>query len=68
MLPILTPFLSRLKLPWLFLLSAAGLLLNLVIPDPLPFVDELLMVLLTAVLASIRKPRSKASNTDQAEG
>lgn len=64
MLPFLKPFLDRLKLPWLFLLSVAGLLLNIVIPDPIPFMDEVLLALVSAILASIRKPREQDNPAD----
>lgn len=64
MIPVLTPFLSRLKLPWLFVISAGGLLLNLFIPDPLPFLDEILLALVTGVLASFRKPKKEIEESD----
>ena len=57
---------SRLRFPYLFLLTAALFIANLFVPDALPMADELLMGLLTLLLASIRKRRpdhgkSKAS-------
>ena len=48
---------SRLRFPYLFLLTAALFVANLFIPDALPMADELLMGLLTLLLASIRKRR-----------
>lgn len=48
---------SRLRFPYLFLLTAALFLANLFVPDALPMADELLMGLLTLLLASIRKRR-----------
>ncbi len=59
MIPGLGSFLSKLRLPWLFVISAGGLLLNLLLPDPLPFLDEILMALVTAVIASLRKPKKQ---------
>ena len=46
---------SRLRFPWLFLLTASLFVLNLFIPDVLPFVDEILMGLLAMLLASWKK-------------
>ncbi len=48
-------FLRTLKLPWLFLLSAVLMLVSWLVPDPLPFVDELLLLSLTTIFASWRK-------------
>lgn len=64
MIPGLTSFLSKLRLPWLFVISAGGLLLNLFLPDPLPFLDEVLMALVTAVIASFRKPKKQEMSQD----
>ncbi len=57
--PILAPllrWLGRLSYPKLFLVAAALFMANLFIPDPLPFVDELLLGLGT-LLISRRKRR-----------
>ena len=40
----------------LVLLAALLLVADLLIPDPLPFVDELLLAVLTYLLARWRKP------------
>ena len=37
-------FAARLRFPWLFALTAGLFLLDLVVPDPLPFFDETLLV------------------------
>ena len=51
---------SRLRFPYIFLLTAVLFVLNLFIPDVVPMVDELIMGLLAALLASLRKkPESK---------
>lgn len=49
--------LTRLRFPVLFAISAVLFLVTLVVPDPLPFADELLLGLATALLASWRKRR-----------
>lgn len=57
--PILAPllrWLGRLSYPKLFLVAGALFVANLFIPDPLPFVDELLLGLGT-LLISRRKRR-----------
>lgn len=46
---------SRLRFPYLLLLTAVLFVLNLFIPDVLPLVDELIMGLVTVLLASLRK-------------
>jgi hypothetical protein len=51
---------SGLRSPILFLVILALFLINLIIPDPLPFVDELLLGLLTVLLGTARK-RSRSS-------
>lgn len=58
--PLLAPliaFLSRLKFPMLFKLTAALFLLDVVIPDMIPFADELLLAMGTLVLGSWKRRR-----------
>lgn len=45
-------WLGRLSFPRLFLVTAALFGITLVVPDPLPFVDELLLGLGTLLLAN----------------
>lgn len=47
-------FLGRLRFPQLFALLAGLLLLDLLLPDPLPFVDELVLGILTLLVAMWR--------------
>jgi hypothetical protein len=47
----------RLRFPQLFLVTAALFVLDLLIPDLVPLADELLLGLLTLLLASWRRPR-----------
>lgn len=58
---LLLGFASRLRFPWLFALTAALLVANLLIPDPLPLLDELLLGLLTLLFAAWRRQRGGAS-------
>lgn len=52
---ILVRWASRLRFPYLFLLTAVLFVLNLFIPDVLPLVDELIMGLVAMLMASFRK-------------
>jgi hypothetical protein len=49
---------SGLRFPGLLVLTVALFLLDLVIPDLIPFVDEILLGLLALLLGSIRKRRA----------
>jgi hypothetical protein len=49
---------AGLRFPWLLALSAAVFLLDLAIPDLIPFADEILLGLATVVLGSIRRRRA----------
>ena len=60
--PLLAPLLAfagRLRFRTLFLVTASLFLLDVVIPDFVPFVDEILLGLGTLVLAALRKPRPR---------
>ncbi|MGD8862876.1 MAG: hypothetical protein PVI30_22880 [Myxococcales bacterium] len=48
---------ARLRFPWLFVLTAAVFVADLLIPDAIPFVDELLLGLLTALFGVWRRRR-----------
>jgi hypothetical protein len=51
-------FLSRLSYPRLFALTATLFALDLVIPDLVPFADEILLGLGTLLLANFRKRKA----------
>jgi len=58
--PLVIPvlgWLRRLSYPRLFVLTAALFALSLLVPDPLPFVDELLLGLITLLLAGRKRPQ-----------
>ena len=44
--------LGRLRFPQLFAVLAGLLLLDLVLPDPIPFLDEMILLVLTMVVGS----------------
>jgi len=52
---MLKGFLGRLKFPQLFLLAAGLFLFDLFIPDPLPLIDEALLIIGTMLLGSWEK-------------
>ncbi len=52
---------SGLRFPWLFLLTASLFAVNLLIPDALPLIDEILMGLVALLLAGLRKKPAKDS-------
>jgi hypothetical protein len=59
--------LARLRFPKLFALTAALFALDFLVPDVIPFADEMLLGLATALLGSWRKrqavrPREEASH------
>ena len=52
---LLTRFASRLKFPQLFAFAAALFVLDLLIPDFIPFFDEILLGLVTLLLGSLKR-------------
>lgn len=53
---LLGRFLSRLRFPQLFAFTAGLLALDLLVPDLIPFVDEILLAATTYLLANWKKP------------
>lgn len=45
----------RLRFPWLVAITATLFAVTLVVPDPLPFVDEILLGLGTLLFASLKR-------------
>ena len=58
---------SGLRFPWLFLLTAGLFALNLVIPDALPFADEILMGLVALLLAGLKKKTARKGSSARTE-
>jgi hypothetical protein len=64
---LLKGFLGRLKFPQLFLLAAGLFLFDLIVPDFVPFIDEILLAIGTLILGSWEKkvvPESKPPMKD----
>lgn len=62
--PLLLPLLNwarKLRYPTLFKLAAALFALTLVVPDPVPFVDEFLFGLATLLLANWKRRKDPAA-------
>jgi len=57
-------FASGLRFPGLFTLAAAILVLDVLIPDMLPFVDEILLALATLAISSFRKREVEPPGSD----
>lgn len=57
---LITRFASRLKFPQLFAFVATLFVLDLLIPDLIPFVDEILLGLVTLLLGSLKNKEAAA--------
>lgn len=60
-------FADRLRFRQLFLLTASLFFLDLLIPDLIPFADELILGLLTLLFASWRKPEQRSHAIEHEE-
>lgn len=70
---LVTRFASRLRFPVLFALVAALFLVDVLVPDLVPFFDEVMLALATLLLGSLRKRGAEAplptdSNRDKSIG
>ncbi|NKI36499.1 hypothetical protein HFP89_15115 [Wenzhouxiangella sp. XN79A] len=70
LLPAIRRFLRRRRFPTLMLIGAVLFLINLAVPDPLPFIDEILLLIGTLIVGSFRdrgrKDGSAERGTDEA--
>ena len=58
---LITGFISRLRYPLLFIITLLLFIFDLALPDVIPFADEILLGLLTALLGRLRKKKSEKS-------
>lgn len=65
---ILLRWASGLRFPYLFLLTALLFIINLIVPDFVPVVDELIMGLVALTLASLRKKPQEATSAKSSSG
>ena len=63
---LVTRLTAGMRFPTLFLIIGGLFLVDLVIPDLIPFYDEILMAMLAVVIASIRKPGRTLDTADAA--
>jgi len=56
---------SNLRFPRLLAVTAALFVIDLLFPDVVPFVDEILLGLISLLLASLRKRDSEMSRKDE---
>ena len=49
---------SRLRFPWLFGLTMVVFVVNVFVPDALPFADEIVLGLFTVLLGSLRRKKT----------
>jgi hypothetical protein len=52
---LITRLTAGMRFPTLFLIVGGLFLVNVVVPDLIPFYDEILMAMLTVLIASVRK-------------
>ena len=60
----ITRYLGRLKFPWLFAITATLFLIDVLIPDIVPFGDELLLALAAMVIASRKRDEPGDGGSD----
>lgn len=63
---IVTHAVSRLKYPWLLALTVTALIVDVLVPDFVPFIDELTLAAMTALFAMWRERRQLPIKTVQA--
>lgn len=61
-------FASRLRFPTLFFITLGLWLVNMVIPDPIPLIDEIVMGLLTLLLATWKSRKPPGTEPPPREG
>lgn len=66
LIPAITKFLGGLRFRNLFLITATLFAINLVVPDVVPFADELLLGLATLVLARWKDRKTPQGDDDRA--
>lgn len=58
---LISGFLARLQRPLLFKIAAGLFMLSLLVPDPIPFLDELLFGIITLLLSKQKSIETTAS-------
>lgn len=60
----LSRYAESLRFPWLVLLTSILFVVNLFIPDALPFVDEILLGLVAVILGRVKRKPGAGSTED----
>jgi hypothetical protein len=63
----LIQYASRLRFPKLLALAAVVFVVDLILPDVIPFADEILLGLITLLLGTLKKRNPKSGSTLKAE-
>lgn len=58
---LIPEFISRLRYPLLFIIFLLFFIVDLALPDVIPFADEIFLGLLTAIFSRLRKERAEES-------
>lgn len=56
-------YLARLRFPYLVAITGTLFVLDLIVPDFIPFADELLLGLITLLLSMLKKPQAPGDST-----
>lgn len=65
---LLSRFFVRLRYPWLFAIAASLFLLDMLIPDFIPLIDEVLLAVVTILLASRKAEREPSAGEEAPSG
>jgi len=57
----LLSYLESLRFPWLLLVTVALFVVDVFVPDVIPFVDEILLALVAVVLGRLKRKRPQGS-------
>ena len=52
-------YFESLRFPWLMLITGALFIVNLFVPDALPFIDEILLALVAILLGRVKRKPAK---------
>jgi hypothetical protein len=63
----LIQYASRLRFPKLLALTGVVFVLDLIVPDVIPFADEILLGLITLLLGTLKKQNPKSGSAIKAE-
>ena len=59
----LVGYLESLRFPWLLLVTSLLFLVDLFVPDVVPFVDEILLALLAVMLGRLKRSKPRGAGT-----